>query len=302
MAAQTRAARPAAGAGFGWTDLTMVAVVLIWGANFSVTKIALQEIPPLAFAGARFVIASALLWAVLRAVEGPQRLPRGSLRRLIWLGIIGNSFYQLCFLLGLTYTTAANASLIISTTPAMVAAVGALLGIERLRRSGAAGIALALGGVGLILAARGLQLTGAGLRGDLLLLGCAVSWTIYTLGVRSLGGGLSPLTITTWTTITGTPGLVLIGLPQALSTDWGGLSRGAWGGLAYSAVLGVVLAYLLWNNSVRVAGPNKTAIFGCAIPLVATLLAWPVLGEAPTWAQAAGAALIVTGVLLTRRQ
>lgn len=302
MATQTRTERPAAVPGIPWTDLTMVLVVLIWGANFSVTKIALQEIPPLAFAAVRFAVAGTLLWLVLRAVERPQPLPPGALPRLIVLGLVGNSIYQLCFLLGLTYTTAANASLIIATTPALVAGAGALLGIERLRRAGVVGIALAIGGVALILAARGLQLTRDGLLGDLLLLGCAVSWTIYTLGVRSLGGGMSPLTITTWTTITGAPGLLLIGLPATLGTDWGAVSAGAWAGLAYSTVLGVVVAYLLWNTSVRVAGSTKTAIYGCAIPLAATLVAWPLLGETPTWVQGLGAILIVAGVLLTRRR
>lgn len=302
MASQTQAARPTALAGFSHTDLTMVLVVLIWGANFSISKMALQQIPPLAFAGLRFVIASVLLWLVLRLREGNTPLPKGSLGKLVLFGVIGNSVYQACFLLGLSYTTAANASLIIATTPAMVAAAGALLGIERLRRIGAFGITLAIGGVALILTARGLHFTPDGLIGDLLLLACAVSWTIYTLGVRTLGGGLSPLAITTWTTITGTPGLLLLGMPAMLRTDWGAVGLAGWGGLAYSAVLGVVVAYLLWNNSVRVAGSNKTAIFGCAIPMVATLVAWPVLGEAPTWLQAAGAAMIVTGVLLTRRQ
>lgn len=301
MATQTQAARPAALAGLPWTELTMILVVLIWGANFSITKIALGQIPPLGFAAMRFLAASAMLWVVLRVVEGPRKLPPGALRKLIWLGLIGNSVYQGCFLLGLSYSTAANASLIISTTPALVAAVGAALGIERLRRVAVIGIVLAIGGVALILSARGLHFTPEGMLGDVLLLGCAVSWTVYTLGVRSLGGGLSPLTITTWTTITGAPALVLLGLPDLLRTDWSAVSTGAWGGLAYSVVLGVVVAYLLWNNSVRVAGPNKTAIFGCAIPLVATLVAWPVLGEAPTLVQGLGAVLIVTGVLLTRR-
>lgn len=302
MAAQSRAERPAARVGFTRTDLTMVAVVLIWGANFSITKVALQQIPPLAFAGLRFLIASALLWPVLRAAEGARPLPPGSLRKLIWLGLIGNSIYQIGFLLGLSSTTAANASLIIATTPAMVAAAGAALGIERLRRVAAVGIALAIGGVALILSARGLSFGSAGVVGDLLLLGCAVSWTVYTLGVRSLGAGLSPLAITTWTTITGTPGLLLIGLPQLRGADWLAVTPAAWLGLAYSTVLGVVVAYLLWNNSVRVAGSTRTAVYGTAIPMVATLVAWPILGEAPTLIQGVGAALIVTGVLLTRRQ
>jgi drug/metabolite transporter (DMT)-like permease len=301
MATQTGAARPVAAAGIPWTDLTMIVVVLIWGVNFSVSKLALAQIPPLAFAALRFTAAGALLWVVLRVVEGPKRLPPGALRRLVWLGLIGNSIYQVAFLLGLSYTTAANASLIIATTPALVAAAGAALGIERLSRVAVVGIALALGGVALILSAGGLHFTSEGLLGDALLVGCAISWTVYTLGVRSLGAGLSPLAITTWTTITGTPGLLLLSIPSLLSTDWAAVTPGAWGGLAYSTLLGVVLAYLLWNNSVRVAGSNKTAIYGCAIPLVATLAAWPLLGEAPTVIQGLGAVLIVTGVLLTRR-
>lgn len=301
MATQTRAARPSALAGLPWTDLTMVLVVVIWGANFSITKLALGQIPPLGFAALRFLAAGALLWVVLRVVEGPQQPPSGALRKLIWLGLIGNSIYQACFLLGLNYSTAANASLIIATTPALVAGAGAALGIERLRRIAAVGIVLAIGGVALILSARGLRFTTDGLIGDVLLLGCALSWTVYTLGVRTLGGGLSPLAITTWTTITGAPALLLLGLPDLLRTDWLAVSSGAWGGLAYSVVLAVVVAYLLWNTSVRVAGTNKTAIYGCAIPMVATLVAWPMLGEAPTLVQGIGAALIVSGVLLTRR-
>lgn len=283
------------------TDLTMLLVVLIWGANFSVVKLALAQIPPLAFSALRFSTAAVLLWILLRWREGAQTLPKGALWKLTWIGIVGNTLYQICFTLGLKITSAANASLLIAITPALVAGFGALLGIERLRRSTIIGIGLALVGVVLVLLARGLHFTQSGILGDLLLLGCAIFWTIYTLGVRTIGHSLSPLAITTWTLITGVPGLLIVSVPELLRVEWGTVSVGAWGGLAYSTVLALVLSYVLWNNSVRVAGSNRTAIYGCAIPLVATLLAWPMLGEQPTLLQAAGAALIIGGVLLTRR-
>jgi drug/metabolite transporter (DMT)-like permease len=301
MATQAQAEQAGARLSFSMTDLTMLLVVLIWGANFSVVKLALAEIPPLAFAALRFAFAGALLWGLLVAREGLQPLPKGALWKLTWIGIVGNTLYQVGFTLGLQRTTAANASLLIAITPALVAGFGAVLGIERLRRSTAFGIVMALAGVALVLSARGLSFTQAGLFGDLLLLGCALAWTVYTLGVRSLGAGLSPLAITTWTMITGVPGLLIVSAPELLATDWAAVSAGAWWGLAYATVLALVLAYLLWNNSVRVAGSNRTAIFGCAIPLVAALVAWPALGEAPTALQGLGAALIVAGVLLTRR-
>ena len=81
----------------------------------------------------------------------------------------------------------------------------------------------------------------------------------------------------------------------------GGLSPRAWSGIAYSTLLAIVVAYILWNNAVRVVGSGRTAIFNSMIPLVAMLVAWPLLGEHPRPVQIGGAVLIVSGVLLSRR-
>lgn len=301
MATKTQAERAPARLGLSTTDLTMLLVVLIWGANFSIVKIALQQFPPLAFAALRFLVAGVLLWLIMRWREGPQPMSRAVLWKLTWVGIIGNTFYQVCFIYGISISSAANAALLIATTPAMIAGAGALLGQEKLRRPVVIGIGLALAGVALVLAARGLTFSSESLIGDLLLVGCSVFWTIYTLGVRSIGTGISPLRITTMTMLTGVPGLLLFSLPQLLSVEWASISVGSWAGFLYATVFGLVLAYVLWNNSVRLVGSNRTAIYGCAIPLVAALIAWPVLGEQPTPLQAVGAVLIISGVLMTRK-
>ncbi len=302
MATTTRTDQPVLFAGLTAIDLTMLLVVVIWGANFSIVKSALTEIPPLAFATLRFATASVILLVFMLWHEGKRALPdRRTLWKLTWVGIIGNTIYQALFTYSLTLTTAANGSLIIATTPALVALAAAMLKIERIRRVMAVGIALAIGGVVLVVAERGLAIGGRGLLGDLLMLGAAICWTIYTLGVRTLGQGLSPLAITTWTMITGVPGMLLVSLPDWSTVAWSHVSLQAWLALAYATLLALVLAYVLWNNSVRVAGSARTAIYGCAIPLVATLIAWPLIGEQPTWVQGIGGVLIISGVLLTRR-
>ncbi len=302
MATTTRTDQPVLFAGLTAIDLTMLLVVVIWGANFSIVKSALTEIPPLAFATLRFATASVILLVFMLWHEGKRALPdRRTLWKLTWVGIIGNTIYQALFTYSLTLTTAANGSLIIATTPALVALAAAMLKIERIRRVMAVGIALAIGGVVLVVAERGLAIGGRGLLGDLLMLGAAICWTIYTLGVRTLGQGLSPLAITTWTMITGVPGMLLVSLPDWSTVAWSHVSLQAWLALAYATLLALVLAYVLWNNSVRVAGSARTAIYGCAIPLVAALIAWPLIGEQPTWVQGIGGVLIISGVLLTRR-
>ncbi len=126
-------------------------------------------------------------------------------------------------------------------------------------------------------------------------------WSVYTLGLRTLGDGFSSLHLTALTMLTGTPGLVLVGWPELLRIDWKDVSLVVWGALAYSSVFALVIAYLLWNNSVRAVGGSRTAVYTCITPIIAALIAWPLLGEQPTLLQAGGAALIIIGVLLARR-
>lgn len=301
MTTHTQATRPTTFAGLPLTDLTMILVAVIWGVNFPVTKLTLNELSPLAFAALRFTGAALVLWIIWRMREGTKSIPLATLKKLLLLGVIGNTIYQIAFTYGIKLTSAANGSLLIAITPALVAAFGTILGIERIRRTGVIGIALAISGVVFVLLSKGLSFSRDELLGDLLMLGCAIAWTIYTLGVRSLSNELSSLSITTWSMISAVPGLLLVGLPDILRLSWGTVSLGAWSGLIFSMLLSLVLSYLLWNESVRVAGSNRTAIYGCAVPLVAALSAWPALGEVPTWLQGVGALLIISGVLLTRR-
>jgi drug/metabolite transporter (DMT)-like permease len=136
--------------------------------------------------------------------------------------------------------------------------------------------------------------------GDILTVLAVLCWAGYTVGLRKVPAGISPLRVTTVTTIAGTPGLVLVGLPGMVSLDWGAVNLEAWAGLAYAAVLSLVVAYLLWNRSVKAVGGTRTAIYMCVTPLFAVIGAWVLLGERPHLLQGVGAVLIVAGVLLTR--
>jgi drug/metabolite transporter (DMT)-like permease len=295
------ASRPSVG--LTRNDLAMLLVVLIWGANFSFLKAALTELQPLVIATLRFAFAGLVLFLLLMRSEGRRALPsRRQFLLLFGIGLAGNTLYQLFFMNGVRFTSAANASLITSTSPAIVAVFAAALRIEQLQRRTVAGIALAIAGVAVVLLAGGhLAIGGDNLTGDLLILGSAAAWSVYTLGVRAFGNQLSPLAITTWTMLAGTPGIVAFALPDLLTTDWPAVSPAAWSGVVASALLALVLCYIIWNRSVRAVGSARTAIYSSAIPLVAALVAWPALGEVPNWGQALGGLLIVAGVLLSRR-
>lgn len=279
----------------------MVVVVLIWGANFSFMKMALAEMSGMSFAGLRFTLAALVLLGVLWWREGSIGVPRDAWWPMIWMGVLSNTLYQVFFMYGLTHTSVANASLIIATTPLIVALLGAATGIEALRSPVVTGGVLGFAGVVLILVGKGAVLGVGGLTGDAAIFGATLCWAIFTLAVRALRVRISTLRLTTWTMATGAPGLLLLGGPGLAHLDWGGLSARAWTGVAYSTLLAIVVAYVLWNNGVRVVGSGRTAIFNSMIPLVAMLVAWPLLGEHPRPIQIGGAVLIVSGVLLSRR-
>ena len=284
-----------------FADMTMLAVIVIWAGNLSVVKAALADMAPLPFTAVRFTVASVSLALLLRLREGVLRVPRAHWGKILCLGVVGNTLYQFCFIIGLSKTTAANSAMLMGTTPAIIALAGGLLGLEKLTRNVVLGVLLAFVGIMVVMLSRGASLSAQTLTGDLLTLVAVVCWTIYVLGVRTLGGKFSSLSATTFTLLCGTPGLLLLGWPELRQIAWSHLPLRLWFSLAYSSLLALVVAYVLYNSNVKRIGGVRTAVYSCAIPLLATLIAWPILGERPTWWHALSGVLIVAGVLLTRQ-
>lgn len=285
------------------TDLGLLLMVGIWGINFSVIKVALAELSPLAFNALRFPFASLLVYAVLRR-RGPIPLPAAADRRAVLaMGLVGNVIYQLFFVQGMDRTRAGNASLLLAGAPIVTALLSAALGHERLAARTWAGVAATVLGIGFVVRG-GAADPSFGMRtlvGDLLMVGASLAWAAYTVGARGLIARHGPLAVTAWTLWIGTAALFLLGAPDLLRLDWGAVSARAWASVMYAGMLGIGLAYLLWYRGVRYIGNTRTATYGNLVPIVAILVAWAWLGEVPTAWQAVGAAVIIGGVTLVRR-
>ena len=284
------------------SDLALLLTVIIWGTNYTVVKEALGSIPPEAFMSLRFALAATAMAGVLHVREGWQPLPRATWLKLVGLGLVGHTLYQYCFVLGVAKTTAANSGLLTSGTPVLTAVLGAALGVDKLRRPILLGLVLAVPGVVLIVSARGPGLDASTREGDLLILGCSLCWALYTVGLRWLGPGLSALRITALSMLTGAPGVVLLGLPSVWELKPETLGPGVWTGMVYSALVPLVLAYFIWSRSVQAVGSSRTALYSSGTPVVAALTAWLVRGERPGVWQAVGAALVIAGVLISRKR
>ncbi len=277
-------------------------MVAIWAVNFSFIKLALRELPPLAFNALRFPLASLATYALLRA-SGPIPVPRGAdAWRLLALGLIGNLVYQMFFITGMEYAHAGIASLLLSGTPVMTAMLSAALGHERVGPRLWTAVAGTFGGMTLVvLGGRNVAAGGVPLWANLVMLCASASWAIYTVGASGLIERYGPAAFTAWTLWWGTAGLVVVGLPQLLSVRATHVSAGTWLAVTYSGVLSIGLAYSLWYYGVQHLGNTRTAVFNNLVPVLALAVAWVWLREVPTPLQLGGAAVIVAGVSLARR-
>lgn len=286
------------------TYLKLVLTMVIWGGTWVAGRYAVQEAPPLAIAVWRFLIAGGALLALVAWRNGG--LPRPTRREwqlILGLGLSGIFLYNLCFLFGLQRLAAGHAALVVALNPVMVTLAAAVWSGEHLTPAKIAGSAIALVGC-LTVIGHGSPL--AALAGDvgigeLLIVGCAVFWTIYTLIGRRATKTLSALVVTAYSSIVGCALLLLTALidrPAALAPDYPPL---VWATILYLALLGTTLGFTWFNESVQRIGAARASIFINLVPVAAVLAGAWLLDERLGLSVLAGGALVLVGVVLTQR-
>jgi drug/metabolite transporter (DMT)-like permease len=287
------------GPGVWLVDASLFLMALIWGTNFVVVKFATGVLPPLPFNAVRVSLAAVTLMIIASLGARPWPNRRRTLG-LLALGVLGNGIYQVFFIFGVSMTRAGDASLLIAATPAFIALISRLFGIERVGGKGWIGIAMSIGGIGLVSGAAAIAQTSAALRGDVLILCGALSWAFYTVLLKPYMSDVDGLKLSALTMVGGAVCLDVVAWHSVLATPWSVAPMAAYGALVFSGFGALVIAYLFWYRGVRIIGPTRTAMYSNLQPIFAVLIAWAVLGEIPTVWQGIGAASIMSGLVLAR--
>ena len=276
--------------------------------TFLIAKGALRAIEPLAMAILRMAGAALLLglaMAMLRRPGAP-RLTRPAFRELLWLGVIGVTVNQSCFLAGLARSTPTHAALLYALTPAFVHLIAIRTREERPNPLFGLGIGLALAGALVVIAGR--APAGAGpavadadtVRGDLLILAGVLAWAIYSARAPRHVRAIGALRFTAVTAIAGAVAAIPIGLPAVIALAPRAVPLAAWGGLAYLIVFTSGIAYLLWMLAMKGLSATQVAVFANLQPVLTALLSAVLLGEPLTLALVLGGGLVLAGVALTQ--
>jgi O-acetylserine/cysteine efflux transporter len=265
-------------------------IAAVWGVNFVVIHVGLESFPPLLFAALRFTaVALPAVFFVARPGVGAR-----------WVLAIGLSIsagqFGLLFVAMDQGLPAGVASLVLQLQAAFTVLLAVAVLGERLRAAQAGGIALALGGIGVIALGRadGVPLVAFGLA-----LGAALCWAIGNVCTRHVRPE-RPISLLVWASLV--PPLPLAALsvlledPAAATLDGSGLLA-----LAYVVVLSTFFGFGAWTWLLRRHPASVVAPFSLLVPPVGIAAAWIALGERPNLAEAAGAAVVLAGLLVCVR-
>lgn len=283
-------------------DLSLVLVAIIWALNFTIIKVTLNEIDPHSFNALRFFFAAGLLYYVCRKRGYTLKVQRQHLWPLIGLGLLGNFAYQLLFIIGVDFTQVANSAVMMGTIPIWVAIISQFFTIEKLTRFEIIGVILAFSGVALIIVSgeNPVSFQSKTFLGDLIILAAALCWAIFTVLSRKYLSIYSPIQFSAFMALVACITLALVGLPFMLRQNWDAVSLASYGGIAYSGLLSVGLAYIIWNNGVKKLGAVRTATYQNLVPVLGLLFGVILLGEELTLLQYIGAVLVITGIVMAR--
>jgi drug/metabolite transporter (DMT)-like permease len=261
-------------------------------------KLALRSIPPMAL-GAFRVVAASLLLGGLRRFSGAPPIARADRGAIFLYALLGVSINQILFLLGLSLSTAIEATILMTLIPVFTLAAAAMLGRERFR--GRAAIAMALAGTGalLLLRVERFQWSDAHLRGDVLLVTNAASYSLYLVLSRPILSRYPVMSVVSGVFAFGAAPIVLAGIPELTSMSFGAVTATGWASAAGVVVCCTVLPYFWSSWALARTAASRVAFYSFVQPLIASFLAVAVLGERLSGRTGLAALLILSGLAVS---
>ena len=286
-----------------WTNLTLAMVIV--GSSVVFGKVITQTFPVFLASGLRFGIASLVMLPLMMASKKALfQVSRKDAVRIVIMAFCGQFVFTVLMLLGLRYTSAIEAGIITSTSPAMMALVAFLVLKERPGPVQAAAVGLVVAGVisvnifgsSAVDISSG-AITGSHLAGNLMIVGAVVGEAVFLLMRKQISSEISNLDLTGYLCLSGAIFFLPFSISQAASFDFSSVPPTAWGAIVYFGAVFTVLAYLFWFNGVARVSGATAGIFSAVMPVSAVVLSCIFLGEQFTLAHGIGLGLVVTGIV-----
>lgn len=282
--------------------LLILLAIIFWGTSFVATKTVLNEIKPVTIIILRLILASTLLTII--AVSTKRKFSI-NLKNHSWIFILAlvAVFHLWIQVTGLQYTTASNTGWIIGTAPVFMAILGFVFYKEKITLLQFLGILVAVAGL-LLLIGKG-DITNIGLienQGDLLVLGSAFTWGVYSMVNKKISLSYSPIMTILYLFLM----MAVIIIPFNLNTETINsvinLSFISWAWILFLGIFCSGIAYVIWAQALRDMESAKVGAFLYFEPLVTVIAAWFFLQEEITLLMIFSGLLITAGVFIVNKE
>jgi drug/metabolite transporter (DMT)-like permease len=272
----------------------------IWGGMYVVSKVVLDIIPPFSLVTLRLVLGVVTL-AIILMIRGFPKLSKNQIYQVLGVGFIGYGISLSLQFLGTRLSTAANGSLVTSSTPAFVLLFAWLLLGERITSRRLLALLVATLGVLAVIDPRSARLNPNLFLGNLFLIGAAVTWALYSVRVRKVTQSADVMLFSLVAFLGGLPVTVPAAAWELTTTGIGEITLGVVAGVLFLGIISTALAMVLWNTAFAYVSAGLASLTFFAQPVVGTLLGWLFLGEQVTPLFLLGGSLIGLGLVISSR-
>lgn len=273
----------------------------LFGASAVAVRVVVQEIPPISLALLRFGQGALWLVAILAVFSpGLLRVKRSDLPLLALLGVILFALSPVAFNVGLRWTEASRAAVMLATLPLWSSWLASRLARERLSGRQFGGLVLSVVGVALAVfdPGRALHSDGLMLLGDGLMLLSAISGAVYGVLAQPALKLYEPVTVTAYAMLLGGLALTPIAFAEGVGSAVGRLDGRLLALLVFLGLFCGALAFLLWTTALSRLTPTHVAVYVNFNPIVAALLGVLLLSERRSLVFVLGFITTIAGVLL----
>ena len=284
--------------------IEVIFAVIVWGASFIATKLALRDLAPVTVVWLRFTIGVAILGAAAKLRHQVSLPKRQDWLYFTLLGFLGITFHQWLQSTGLKTVQASTTAWVVATTPIFIAILSWIFLRERADWLQVTGIILGAMGVLIVVSngdVRGLYTGQFGTPGDLLILISAVNWAVFSI---LSGRGLKnyqPTQMMFYVMAIGWLFTSILFITGGGIEDIRDLTWTSFGGICFLGIFCSGLAYIAWYDGLKALPATQIGAFLNIEPLVAVIVAWPILGESIVFITLVGGAIILLGVRLVQK-
>jgi O-acetylserine/cysteine efflux transporter len=285
-----------------WTgDVIMFGTAMLLGSSYPFAKSVLGVMSPLLYGASRYLVASLFLMAMMVLMRRPVALRRRDWPAMILLGLIGVSLFQACWGLAMARSSPSLGSIVMTTTTAFSAILAWISG-RRLPGLGWAGIAIAFGGVVVVVnnSLTRFTLSLGNVDGALLWMLAAFAWALYVDRCAPFNLRLGALPVVAWTTLIGSLMLLPVALLFDSPREFAALDTRLFGFWFYTAIFPVGVAYLGLTAGLERLGVSRVMVYMYLIPVAGVGLSAAFFGDPLTAARVLGGLIVLLGVILTR--